>query len=658
MCGIAGWLGHLMEGAHYAKRLARALHHRGPDAHGIELWTDATLVHTRLSIIDLSRTGAQPMSNETGTVWVVFNGEIYNHRELRQGLEARGHVFRGHSDTEVIPHLYEEEGVACIAKLRGMFALAIYDTCSHTLVLARDRFGIKPLFYTLGDRCLAFASEIRALLELPGIDTEPDRQAIYDYAALFYIPTPATFYRGIRSLQPGEVLEAHLSDNRVQFRTRIYHCWEVAPDPGMTLNHAVERTDELLTAAVERQMESEVPLGALLSGGIDSSLVSVAAQSTLTGRLRTFNARFADAAYDETWAAVAVAEHIASDHRTLDMGQTRGTWDDITDLLLHAGQPFADTSLFAVSAVCQLMRQHVTVALSGDGGDEGFGGYNSYWQIARISQWQTIPAPIWRVASRALGMLAPLRVVPSRLPQRLKELAGADDTTIIQGLLSWVREDEQRQLCHDTDLLPVRRLFESQWQYHLSSRSSRLDRLAAQITEVNTRLTLPNDFLFKVDTASMRSSLEVRVPMLDEDLFAFALSLPYRLKVTGRTCKRVLRTVAERRLPPLVASKPKKGFGVPVDTWVDGDFKERLKETLLSPSSRLSEFFRPETYRPLVEAFCNGQPHPYVSREGLYQRVTMLLSLHLALYPATRQAPRYPAEIASSVALSARSLMN
>src|SRR5437773_1644297 len=223
MCGIAGWLGASADGENSAGGMARALRHRGPDAHGIKSWPQATLVHTRLSIIDLTPAGAQPMANEDGTVWTAFNGEIYNHRELRRNLEKQGHVFRGHSDTEVLPHLYEEDGLDFVKKLRGMFALAIYDTRRRILVLARDRFRIKPLFYAPSKDRLAFASEIRALLELPGLDTRPDRQAIYDFAALFYIPAPETFYAGIRALQPGEMLEARLDIDRVSWKTRAYH---------------------------------------------------------------------------------------------------------------------------------------------------------------------------------------------------------------------------------------------------------------------------------------------------------------------------------------------------------------------------------------------------------------------------------------------------
>jgi asparagine synthase (glutamine-hydrolysing) len=631
MCGIAGWLGTLPDHEQHASRMAQALRHRGPDAHGMQSWPEATLIHTRLSIIDLSPTGAQPMANEDGSIWTTFNGEIYNHLELRRQLEARGHVFKGRSDTEVLPHLYEEEGAEFVHKLRGMFALAIYDTRARTLLLARDRFGIKPLFYASVTERFMFASEIRALLALPGIDYRPDKQAISDFAALFFIPAPETVYTGIRALQPGEILEARLEAHKVAYTIRPYHQWAIAPHCTMTLAQAEERAAGLLMAAVRPQMESDVPLGALLSGGIDSSLVSVAAQAALSVQLRTFNVRFAERGYDETWAAAAVAKHIGSCHETLDMDDRPGTWDYITGLLLHTGQPFADTSLFAVNAVCRLMRQHVTVALSGDGGDEGFGGYDLYRRIASIARWQTFPIPVCGGISAALASLARLAVVPERLPQRLRELAGADDTSVMQNLLCWVREQEHRRLCWDRDVLSVRRLFEPQWEHGLPPNASRLECLSAHATEIHTRLLLPNDFLFKVDTASMRESLEVRVPMLDEELFAFGLSLPHDLKVKGQTCKRVLRAVAQSWLPPVVASKPKRGFEIPVDSWVHADFKMGLRDALLGPSSRLPEFFRPEAYRPMVQAFCEGRSCPGISRQGLYRRVIMLLSVHLVL---------------------------
>ena len=258
--------------------MVKALYHRGPDGHGIKSWPEASLVHTRLSIIDLSPTGAQPIGNQNGTVWCTFNGEIYNHHELRRELESKGHVFRGRSDSEVLPHLYEEEGPGFIEKLRGMFALAIYDMRLRRLLLVRDRFGIKPLFYAPGYNRLAFASEIPALLEVPDIDASPDRQALYDFAALFYIPAPETFYTGIRALDAGELLEAQWDGQTVDWNVRRYHKWSISPNPSLTLESAAERAQELVGPAVRRQLESDVPIGSLLSGGIDSSIISAVAQ--------------------------------------------------------------------------------------------------------------------------------------------------------------------------------------------------------------------------------------------------------------------------------------------------------------------------------------------------------------------------------------------
>jgi asparagine synthase (glutamine-hydrolysing) len=348
-------------------------------------------------------------------------------------------------------------------------------------------------------------------------------------------------------------------------------------------------------------------------------------------RLQTFNARFEEEEYDETWAALAVADHIGSDHTTLAIDDVPGNWTRITELLLHAGQPFADTSLFAVNALCRLIRRHVTVALSGDGGDEAFGGYDTYWHLPGIVRLQALPDHVQSVAQTALASMARIGLVPEHLASRLKEL-GTDDISIVQDLFCWIRGKELSSLCIDHEkLLPIRRLFEPQWEYHMASGSSRLERLSAYTTEVGVRLSLANDFLFKVDAASMKESLEVRVPMLDEDLFAFGLSLPHELKAKGRTCKRVLRAVAERRLPLKVAHKPKWGFGIPVDKWVDTDFKVRLRDELLSSRSRLSEFFRPEAYRGVIEAFCDGHGCSELSRQGLYQRAIMFLSVQLAL---------------------------
>ncbi len=632
MCGIAGWFGNVPFGAAHAEEMARRLRHRGPDATGIRRWDAATFVHTRLSIIDLTPTGDQPLSDRDGRVWTVFNGEIYNHRELRHQLESRGHVFRGRSDSEVLPHLYQESPADLPRKLRGMFAFAIYDSSERRLLLCRDRFGIKPLFYALFDDGIAFASEVRALLCLPGVDLGVDQQALYDYTALTYVPAPLSFFKGIRALEPGCSLEATVLGGRFHHRLSRYHSWAVRPDRSLSLSSAVAQADRLVSAAVRSQLESDVPIGSLLSGGIDSSLVSAAAQAAIApAKLRTFNVRFEDAEYDETWAACTVAKAAGTDHETLDFQAGSGTWDEVCALLAHAGQPFGDTSVFAVNAVSRLMRQRVKVALSGDGGDEAFGGYDLYWQLGRLARLRAMPGAVvttGRLMARAAGVVS---AKYGRWADRLGDLVAPDDVVVVESLFRWVRDAELHALLPDLDVEPVRRHFEKQWEHVLPKDASPLERLSVQATEVNARLVLPNDFLFKVDIASMRESLEVRVPMLDEELFDLGLSLPHRLKVRDRTGKIVLRALAAQKLPAKVAKKRKMGFGVPVDTWLGAAFRDRLRDTLLMSKTPLSDYFAPAAYRPLIESFCHEHGRPSISRQGFYQRVMMLLAVHATL---------------------------
>lgn len=632
MCGIAGWFGNLPFGEAHAEEMLRRMWHRGPDAKGIRRWEAATFVHARLSIIDLTPTGEQPLSDEIGRVWTVFNGEIYNHHELRSELESHGHAFRGRSDTEVLPHLFEEMRGDLLPKLRGMFAVAIYDTVEQQLLLGRDRFGIKPLFYALFPDGVAFASELRPLLCLPGIDLGVDEQALYDYTALTYVPAPLTFFKGIRVLEPGCALDAKIDGGRFRHHLYRYHSWAITPDPSLSLRSAVDDADRILATAVRSQLESDVPIGSLLSGGIDSSLVSAAAQEALApDKLHTFNVRFPDAAYDETWAARMVAESIGSQHETLEFEAGSGTWDEVCGLLAHAGQPFADTSMFAVNAVSRLMRLRVKVALSGDGGDEAFGGYDLYWQLNTFARLRSVPRSMLaagRLALRAGGMLLPKY---RRWAGRLDDFVANDESSIIGSLFRWVRDDELHALLPGRDVEPVGRHFEKRWEHALPHDASPVERLSAHATEVNTRLVLPNDFLFKVDIASMRESLEVRVPMLDEDLVSLGMSLPHRLKVSKHTGKIVLRALAARKLPEPVANKPKWGFGVPVDTWLGSDFRERLRETLLMSRTPLADYYDPKAYRPIIEAFCDRREPGAISRQGLYQRVTMLLAVHVTL---------------------------
>lgn len=635
MCGIAGWIGHQAEASDLPARLIAALSHRGPDGEAWKRFDDGCLVHTRLRVLDLSECGTQPMSTPDGQAWVVFNGEIYNHRALRTELEADGHRFRGHSDTEVIAPLYRKLGARFVERLRGMFAIAVFDLPRRRVLLTRDRFGIKPLFFASTGSGVAFGSEIGALLEFPTVDRSVDAQAVRDFVALHFIPPPGTFYRGITAVEPGQMVEVTLNGGRAVTSPRRYHTWSVAPDKSLDLASAADRAGELLDRAVSSQLEADVPLGSMLSGGIDSSLVSHAAQRSVGGSLRTFSVRFSDAAFDESAVAANAAGTLGTDHVVLDFSCREPSWDFVTGLVKDAGQPFADTSVLAVHALSRLVREHVTVSLSGDGGDEGFGGYDLYGRLRALAAVQQIPAvarsPLLRLTASAARGAASGGLVPLRASSRLRDLATtARPSQVLADSKSWVREAELARLWRGARCEPVWRLFEPVWRHDLPGRASALERLSALTTEVDTRLRLAGDYLPKVDLASMRASLEVRVPMLDEELFAFGLSLPHRLKASRSQRKLVLRELTRRRVPA-VAEHPKHGFGVPFDTWVDDAFRARYREEILDGGSRLDEFLDPAAYRPLVDAFCTRATPPGLTRQGLYQRAFMLLALKVHL---------------------------
>ena len=632
MCGFGGWLGRVDDQQRSADAVLAALAHRGPDGTGAKHWPDAALLHTRLRIIDLSPLGDQPMANEDGSVWVIFNGEIYNHKALQAMLEGKGHRFRGRSDTEVLPHLYEEYGHEMFTHLRGMFTAAVFDRSRNRLLLARDRFGIKPLFYAATPELLAYASELNALRSIPGIDFSPDPQAIADFAAVLYVPAPQTFFEGVRALEPGELLDCSLErDGRVRLETRRFHSFTLAPRTELEFPETVARVEQLLEDGVTSQLESDVPLGSLLSGGIDSSLVSAFALRQLDD-LNTYSVRMPDPDFDESWAAEAVAARIGSNHQTLEIERLQGGWEHITTILRQAGQPFADTSIFAVDAISKTMREHVTVALSGDGGDEGFGGYDTYWQLNAVDRLQRLPGFVWSAAGPVLDRAARFNAFAGSASRRIRDFAGKDDVGVVQALFSWIRPREHERLLVDARRVePARRLFEPQWTHAHAPGTPRLERLSSLAVEANVRLVLPNDFLFKVDTASMRHSLEVRVPLLDESLMDLGLSLPHDLRVEGREGKRVLRAIARKHLPTEVIDRPKQGFALPVDSWVTTEFKDELRSTLLDPASPVAEHLSREVYAPWIESFCDGEQRKDLTRLSLYQRATMLLALDLAL---------------------------
>lgn len=632
MCGIAGRFDAvaLAEDAEWGARADRLLAHRGPDGRGEFRDARCELVHRRLAIVDLSDAGSQPMTNEDGTVQLVFNGEIYNHRPLRADLESRGHRFRGSADTEVVVHLYEEMGERLVERLRGMFAFAIYDRRRGTMLLTRDRFGIKPLFYARMGTEWAFASEIKAILALSRFTPELDHQACYDFLGLGYVPEPATGFANVQTVPKGSVLVLDANGERsvrfAELRAR--------PLPGGTLDGAVDSVGEALERAVKVQSVADVPVAALLSGGIDSSLV-VAAYCRSTGTApATFNVRFPDASYDETPLARAVAQRYGTTHRTIDIADSDLTPESVLDLLGQFDQPFADTSMIPTYWVSRAIREAgIKCTLSGDGGDEAFGGYAAFWRANILTRLMALPGGVRRLIGGAGSALTGMTRDTGRQLAKAVELAErgkSDFAGLLAGMSNYISEEQKRDLLASgarEQLRPADRLFGG-------NGGGDLEALSRRITESFLDVGLPSDMLRKVDMMSMRNSLEVRVPLLDEEVVALGLGLSHRLKTDGRRGKLVLRELATRWLPAEVAAHPKHGFGIPLDVMVTDRFHGMLADYLLAPGSRIRSFVNMPLARQWLLNFRgarNGHRPGAMSREGLYQRIFILLSLELWL---------------------------
>nr|MBA3445282.1 asparagine synthase (glutamine-hydrolyzing) [Gemmatimonadales bacterium] len=448
MCGLAGRFHPiaLPPDPAWRSRADALLAHRGPDGRGHYADARCELVHRRLALLDLSRTGSQPMGNEDGSVQVVFNGEIYNHQELREWLRGRGHIFRSRSDTEVLVHLYEEYGAEMASHLRGMFAFAILDRRANRVLLARDRFGIKPLFYATHAGQWIFASEMKAILALEGFAPRLDRQACYDFLGLSYIPEPATGFANISALPKGTALLISESG------TRAVTFAEVAPTPDQSLSRdrLAETAAELLLNAVKRQAVADVPVAALLSGGIDSSLVVAAHARSSERPITTFNVGFPDPAHDETAVALDTARRYGTDHRTIHLEHGDLTADSVFALLRHFDQPFADPSLVPTYRVACAVRQHgIICTLTGDGGDEAFGGYPEFWRAERLAQLAATPDWVLATASGVARPLSRWTRDGGRRAAKAVQLARAgrtDTSALLSGLLNYLTEGEKDEL--------------------------------------------------------------------------------------------------------------------------------------------------------------------------------------------------------------------
>ncbi len=605
MCGILGAIGppvRLPEEEEFRRGLAR-LAHRGPDAEGIFLDREAGVVlgHRRLAILDLSAAGDQPMRSAGGRYVIVYNGEVYNFRELAGELRALGHRFRGHGDTEVILAAIERWGVeAAVRRFLGMFAFALWDHEERRLWLARDRIGKKPLYFGLFGGILLFASELKALHALSAFRPELDRDSLALFLRYRYVPDPRSIYRHLAKLPPGCLLSLSPGDvgaeslDRLLARTvRYWSAREVAlagrRRPVTDEEAARERLDSLLEEAVACRTVADVPLGALLSGGIDSSLVVALMQARNARPIRSFTIAFDDPAYDESAFAAAIARHLGTDHREL-----RVTAADALDLVptLPAmfDEPLGDASAIPTALVCRLARREVTVALSGDGGDETFGGYNRYFRTLReagtlrIPRWLRTPAARGLDAVTALAGLAGLRA--KGLAKRADRLRHHDFAAFYRHRLThWERAEKLVRGAGSAEM-PV-----------FAAPAPPFGDFAHYMMWADTESYLPGDVLVKVDRASMAASLEIRSPLLDHRVIEFAWRLPASFKIADGTGKRIFRRLLGRRLPPELFERPKRGFNVPLASWLRGPLREWAEELLDERRLRRQELLDPVPIR-------------------------------------------------------------
>ena len=609
MCGICGIVAEdeslVTEEA--LGRMCAVLQHRGPDDQGVYVRGRAGLGHRRLSIIDVEG-GHQPMCNEDESVWIVFNGEIYNFQELRPDLEAKGHRFQTRSDTEVILHLYEEEGTDCLQQLRGMFAFAIWDESKQQLFLARDRLGQKPLYYYQSADRFLFASEPKAILEDRSVPREVDLQALDQYLAYQCVPYPLTMFKGLAKLPPAHYLT--LRDGRMDVR----RYWELhfEPDASLTEEACAGRLRELLEEATRLRLISDVPLGAFLSGGIDSS-ITVGLMSKLSNeRVRTFSIGFEEKKYDELEYARLIAERYQTDHHEFVVRPN--AIEIMPALIWHYGEPFADSSAIPTYYVSQVTGEHVKVVLTGDAGDECFAGYPRYKACKLARYVDRLPRPLRALITAKLWQKLPASVEQKTLRRRFKRLSAGLARPERQRYYEWIAifGDEARDSLYTDDLLAS--LADSAPFELLDSEYERCgdEDFVSATTFVDLMTYLPNDLLVKVDIASMAHSLEARSPFLDHKLIEFAATVPIDLKLRGFRDKFILKRAFADLLPEQIVARKKMGFGVPISRWFREELRDYLREALLDSQSLDRGYFRPGTVRDLVETHIAGrQDHGY-----------------------------------------------
>jgi asparagine synthase (glutamine-hydrolysing) len=629
MCGIAGFVDFAGAGSPEALgrvglSMAGALRHRGPDDEGV--WVDpdrrAVLAHRRLSIVDLSAAGHQPMASASGRWMLTYNGEIYNFPVLRDELEAHGHRFRGHSDTEVLLAGVEQWGIrGALERCNGMFSLALWDRRERLLTLARDRLGEKPLYYGRAGSVFLFGSELRALRAHPAFEAVVDRESIALFLRYSYVPAPRSIYEGIHKLGPGEILVLDGTDAQAPPRLEVY--WSLretaqsargaafAEDAG---EEAVERLDTLLSDAVGMRMEADVPVGAFLSGGVDSSLIVALMQRRSSRPVRTFSIGFGEEDYDEARFARVIARHLGTDHTELYVPATAAL-EQLPRIAEIYDEPFADPSQLPTMLVCAMAREHVTVSLSGDGGDELFAGYRRYAWARRA--WGTVgwlPAPGRRLLGRGLsgprpehwalltGALRPVGrgAIDERFGDRAGKLAelisSHDREAMYRDLMSQWKDPSSVVIGASEPSTPFTEV------QHTPAVSGDLERMLY----LDTLTYLPDDILVKVDRASMAVGLEARVPFLDHRIVELAWRMPERMKVRRGVSKWPLRRVLDRYVPRELIDRPKQGFEIPLTEWLRGPLREWGESLLSERRLREEGFIDPAPVREKWEQHLAG----------------------------------------------------
>ncbi|HEY9610894.1 asparagine synthase (glutamine-hydrolyzing) [Allocoleopsis sp.] len=608
MCGICGVIFAEHDrpvDAKLIESMSATIVHRGPDEQGIHVDGNVGLGSRRLSIIDLEG-GRQPIHNEDKTIWVVFNGELYNYPELTHSLSRRGHHFYTHTDTEIIVHAYEEFGDEFLQHLNGMFALALWDSRRQRLVLARDRMGIKPLYYALHDGALIFGSELKTILTYPGIPRTVDLVALNEYLSFEYVPTPRSIFQGISKLPPGHALS--FSEGRM----RIWQYWDVnlARSENIQPKRLVEYENELLEIlreVVRKEMVSDVPVGVLLSGGIDSSAVAALMTEIAPQRVKSFSIRFDDVSFDESNYAHQVAQHLGTEHHELTL-TPKMALDLVPQAAKFLDEPLGDSSLIPTFLLSQFTRHHVKVALGGDGGDELFAGYSTL-QAHRLVEYyeMLLPSVVRHSLVPWVVDRMPVSFDNISLDFKIRRFIAGRGLPLVIRHHQWLgsfTSAQKQQLLQPWTQLREKDTYQVAFDYQ---RHSQAKEALNQLLYSDMKLYLEGDILPKVDRASMANSLEVRVPLLNHTLVEYVSGLPHSLKLRGLTTKYILKRVMRGRLPDAILQRGKKGFNMPVAKWLAGSLRPLLEDMLAKERLERESFFNPDYVQLLLQEHMMGQ---------------------------------------------------